>query len=65
MWKEETPNTERVSWKRIEQTSQSSATVLTTACPFCLTMLSDAAQSQSDSLKVMDVVEWVMTAADR
>ncbi len=64
MWKEETPNTERVSWKRLEQTKQSGASVLMTACPFCLTMLSDAAQSQADSLQVVDIAEWIMFSTD-
>ena len=60
MWKEETPHTEKISHKRFHQAEQTQADILMTACPFCLTMLTDEAKTQNSQVQLMDLAEWVL-----
>ncbi|MBI5545748.1 MAG: (Fe-S)-binding protein [Deltaproteobacteria bacterium] len=62
MWMEEKIGT-RVNQNRIAEIAQSGAATVATACPFCLTMLKDAAGEKNlDQLQVRDVAELVADA---
>ncbi|HEX4445730.1 MAG TPA: (Fe-S)-binding protein [Polyangiaceae bacterium] len=58
MWMEE-QNTDRVNVKRTLQLVDTGAKTIASACPFCMTMLTDGIKSKSleDSIKQLDVVE--------
>jgi Fe-S oxidoreductase len=58
MWMEE-QNTNRVNVKRTLQLVDTGARTIASACPFCMTMLTDGLKSQSleDRIKQMDVAE--------
>jgi Fe-S oxidoreductase len=58
MWMEE-QNTNRVNIKRTLQLVDTGANTLASACPFCMTMLTDGLKSQSleESIVQMDVAE--------
>jgi Fe-S oxidoreductase len=57
MWKEEEEGTERVSANRVMEAHATGAEILTVGCPFCLSMLGDAARDAGDKIQVRDVVE--------
>ncbi|MGC4117730.1 MAG: (Fe-S)-binding protein [Myxococcales bacterium] len=62
MWMEEKIGT-RVNQNRIEEIAKSGATTVATACPFCLTMLKDAANEKNlEQITVRDVAEIVADA---
>lgn len=54
MWKEEEHGLERVSANRIREALETGASTLAVGCPFCMIMLTDAA---NDSMQVRDLVE--------
>ena len=58
MWMEENIGT-RINHKRLEDiTTSTDAEIIATACPFCLTMLSDAVKDKSlEGVKTCDVAE--------
>ncbi len=58
MWMEE-QNSDRVNVKRTLQLLDTGAKTIASACPFCMTMLTDGVKSKNleDSIKQMDVVE--------
>ena len=60
MWMEEKSGT-RISHRRLEDmTGGTSATVVASSCPFCLTMLSDAVkETGTEDIEVRDVAELV------
>ena len=49
----------KIAKKRIEQAKAVGAEVLTSACPSCNLTLRDAAREMGDSIKVMDLVEYI------
>jgi Fe-S oxidoreductase len=59
MWKEEENGTERVNTARFAEAKATGATTLAVGCPFCITMLSDAATADGGSVEVKDVAEIV------
>lgn len=58
MWLEEDP-AQRVNVRRIEDVIQAKADLITTACPYCLTMFEDAlkAKAVEQTIKAMDLSE--------
>lgn len=58
-WKEEEQGDKRVSQARFEQVSQSGANTLAVACPFCLSMMSDANKDAGEKIEVKDIAEIV------
>lgn len=58
MWMEDKLGT-RINHKRLEDMEKTGASTIATACPFCLTMLSDATKEKNmgDKLEVKDVAE--------
>ncbi|MCC6215254.1 MAG: (Fe-S)-binding protein [Polyangiaceae bacterium] len=63
MWMEE-QNKDRVNVKRTEQLLATGASTLATACPFCMTMLTDGIKSKEleGSVKNLDVAELLAVA---
>jgi Fe-S oxidoreductase len=63
MWMEE-KGTERVNKKRTLQLLETGAKSIASACPFCMTMLTDGlkAENLEDSVKQMDVAELLAVA---
>lgn len=64
MYLEETEG-KRVNMERTEEALATGATMIATACPFCMTMLSDGlkAQSPDGGMVVRDVAEVVLESA--
>ncbi len=61
MWDEEGGEA-RMSHQRIAQLRATGADAVATACPFCLTQLTDAALTSSSTLPVRDIAEWLAEA---
>jgi len=63
MWMEEKLG-KRINQLRIAEADQLNPNAIITACPYCLTMLSDGVKEKnlSDSIKVMDLVEVINEA---
>ena len=59
MWKEEEPGTMRVNEARYKEAKETGAGTLAVGCPFCMTMLSDAARADGGTVQVRDVAELV------
>jgi Fe-S oxidoreductase len=57
MWKEEEHGTEAVNEARYEEAAATGASTIAVGCPFCLTMMTDAAKAADDGVQVKDVVE--------
>lgn len=60
MWKEEENGTLRVNAARFQEAKETGAGTLAVGCPFCMTMLTDAARAEGDSVQVKDVAELVV-----
>lgn len=63
MWMEETEG-KRVNIERTEQALSTNASVVSTACPFCMTMMNDGvkAKDAADKVEVRDVAEILLEA---
>jgi len=59
MWKEEEPGTDKVNSARYAEARRTGAKTVAVGCPFCLTMMTDAAKADNDSMQVQDVAELV------
>ncbi len=59
MWKEEEAGTAKINITRYAEARQTGAKTVAVGCPFCLTMMSDAAGADNGSLQVQDVAELV------
>ncbi|GAB4542753.1 MAG: (Fe-S)-binding protein [Anaerolineales bacterium] len=59
MWKEEEPGTARVNVTRFDEAKLTGAQTLAVGCPFCLTMMTDAAKGEDSQIQVKDVAELV------
>jgi len=57
MWKEEEQGNEDVRKNRFIEAQETPANMLATSCPFCMTMLSDAAKELESDLVVKDIAE--------
>ena len=58
-WKEEEPGERAVSSERYAEARATGAETVAVGCPFCLTMMSDAANAAGDGVEVKDVVELI------
>jgi len=60
IWMEEQIG-QRISHLRIDEALQTKCPIVLTACPHCLTMLTDGAKEKevTDKIEVMDIVRWV------
>ncbi len=61
MWKEEEKGTTRVNFQRSREAIDTGAAIVASACPFCMTMLTDGMKNEEkeDSVKVMDIAELI------
>ena len=59
MWKEEEPGTARVNEARFAEAKGTGAKMIAVGCPFCLTMMNDAAKADGGAIQVKDVAEVV------
>ncbi len=57
MWKEEEHGAEKVNETRYREAAATGADTIAVGCPFCLTMMDDAAKSAGTGMKVKDVAE--------
>jgi len=57
MWKEEEHGTETVNVNRYREAAATGAKTVAVGCPFCLTMLTDAAKQADQGVQVKDVAE--------
>ena len=58
-WKEEEPGERTVSSERYAEARSTGAETIAVGCPFCLTMMSDAATAAQEGVAVKDVVELI------
>jgi len=59
MWKEEESGETRVNLTRYAEAKATGAQTIAVGCPFCLTMMTDAAKTEETGLQVLDVAEIV------
>ena len=59
MWKEEEKGDEPVRQNRMNQVKESGAEIVCTACPFCLTMMRDAANELENGVEAKDIAELI------
>ena len=59
MWKEEEPGTQRVSANRFAEAAATGRDTLAVGCPFCMIMLTEAANTAKSEMQVRDVAEIV------
>lgn len=57
-WAEETG--QRISHLRVEQAEKTGASIVATACPFCLMMIDDAVKVRGSDLRALDVAELLL-----
>ncbi len=61
-WKEEEHGAQAVNAARFKEAQATGADVLAVGCPFCMTMLTDAAKDADSQMQVKDVAELVAEA---
>ena len=59
MWKEEEEGSARVNEARFAEAKSTGADTVAVGCPFCLTMMTDAAKGEGSEIQVKDVAEIV------
>jgi Fe-S oxidoreductase len=59
MWKEEEHGDKAVNQERFQEAAATGAKTLAVGCPFCMTMLTDAATKAGGGLVVKDVAELI------
>lgn len=66
MWKEDEPGDKRINFERSEEALGTHARVIASACPFCMTMLSDGVKNKAkeDEVAVKDLAELIAEAED-
>ena len=64
IWIDEEEGNERMNTARFREAQQTGAATLATGCPFCQTMLRDAAQAGSSGMQVRDIAELVAGRLD-
>ncbi len=66
MWKEDEPGNKRINIERSEEALGTRPGVIASACPFCMTMLSDGVKNKEkeEEVAVKDVAELIAEAED-
>ena len=66
MWKEDEPGDKRINIERSEEALGTRAAVIASACPFCMTMLSDGVKNKEkeDEVAVRDLAELIAEAEE-
>jgi Fe-S oxidoreductase len=65
MWKEEEHGAKAVNQERFQEAAATGAKTLAVGCPFCMTMLTDAATKTGGGVAVKDVAELVAERMNR
>jgi len=61
MFKEEEEGTRKVNEARMKEIKATKCGTLALACPFCSTMLTDAAKEQASEMEILDISEMILT----
>ncbi len=66
MWKEDEPGIERINMERTEQALETNPNIISVACPFCNTMLTDGvkAKEKQEDIRIMDLAELILSDLD-
>jgi Fe-S oxidoreductase len=65
MFKESEPGKKEVFIERTEEVLRSNAKIVATACPFCMTMLTDGLKyKNSEDVKNLDIAELIAQVLD-
>lgn len=66
MFKDSEPGDKEINVERTEEAIETGATIIASACPFCLTMLTDGvkAKNKESEIKVYDLAELIAQAED-
>ncbi|HWS24879.1 MAG TPA: (Fe-S)-binding protein [Anaerolineales bacterium] len=56
-WMEEQAGEKRINHARFEQAEKTNAAILAVACPFCMTMLTDAKKDAKSEIEILDISE--------
>lgn len=61
MWKEAEPGNKEINMERTEEALETGAKIVASACPFCMTMLSDGVKNKDreNDVKVLDLAELI------
>jgi Fe-S oxidoreductase len=64
MWKEPEPGRKDINIERTEEALATGATIIASACPFCMTMMSDGVKhkDREQEVKVFDIAELIASA---
>ncbi|MFI5173036.1 MAG: (Fe-S)-binding protein [Chitinophagales bacterium] len=64
MWKEAEPGAKEINVERTEQALEIKADIIASACPFCMTMMTDGVKhkNKEDEVKVFDIAELLAIA---
>ena len=64
MWKEPEPGRKDINVERTEEALATGATIIASACPFCMTMMSDGVKikDREQDVKVFDIAELIASA---
>ena len=65
MFKEAEPGHKEISTERAEEALTTGASVVASACPFCMTMLSDGLQKKNENVAVRDIAELLLDRAKK
>ena len=65
MWKEEEPGDAAVNVTRYQEAKTTGANTIAVGCPFCLTMMTDAATAADEGVVVKDIVELIAEGLDQ
>jgi len=65
MFKEEEKGNIRINSERTNEAIETGASIIATACPFCITMLSDGVKgSEKEDMQVQDIAELVAASME-
>lgn len=64
-WKEEEPGERGVNRERYDEARSVGAETIAVGCPFCLTMMTDAANAANEGVAVRDVVELIADSLEQ
>ena len=61
MFKDAEPGNKEVNIERTEEALETGTNIIATACPFCMTMMSDGIKTKGkeDEVKVLDLAELI------
>jgi heterodisulfide reductase subunit D len=64
MWKEPEPGKKDINIERTEEALETGSTIIASACPFCMVMLSDGVKNKDreNDVKVFDIAELIASA---